>query len=127
MSERIGEYVRGYIPRIIEYCREHPDELLSLMDGRYTRRVFRLPQRWPFCLEAKNVPEREYGKYWTRTWELSDGRTIRVCSQWTRNHWRPFRDYIRSKGLLDPLEPQSDPVLDPPVPAADDVIKARYK
>src|SRR5438045_3365764 len=122
-QEIIADYVRRYLPAILEYCQSHPDELARLMDGNHCKDVFKLPRRWPFCLESSAVPEREHNKYWVRLY-VHDGMTLRVCSQWVeRLHRESFTRYLHSKGLLDSPPPPPPPL--PPSPDRANRYKAR--
>ncbi len=100
----IGQYVREHIKQIFDYCEGNPNELEHLLDRRESKEIFGL--NYPFCIEVKNIDERErtrkHRRYWVQVYSVR-GKEVRVTNEWYEpKHRQTFISYLRLKKI--PLE-----------------------
>ena len=93
---KIGELVKYFIPKIIEYCTEKDhDEIGKLQDLTYSKRTFGVSS-YPFWSKVDNIGDSK--RFWTTVYVIN-GANFRVSSQWTIKHIDYFKDYLLSKGI----------------------------
>ena len=84
MALRVGELVRVFVDKIIQYCEtQNPDELQRLLDPTYSWDTFKI--RYPFFKKAAEILPSNPQRYWTEKHECLN-TTVRVCSQWFPPH-----------------------------------------
>ncbi|MDD9883037.1 MAG: HNH endonuclease signature motif containing protein [Gammaproteobacteria bacterium] len=105
---KIGKLVQAYIGEIFGYCEKNPDELLNLMDKKYSKRKFGI--NLPFCMEIKSIPPAQASgkraRFWTQQQHEVLGKTVMVCSQWYEQDRRNFVDYLTEKKIVSDKEAQ---------------------
>lgn len=96
MPEPIGKFVQSYLPSIIEYCEDHPEELASLRSIEYSKATFKLNHA--FFAATDDVDDTT--RYWTVLHDVL-GSPLRVTSQWFARQYHPFVDYLVHIDVID--------------------------
>ncbi len=93
MSEeiKIGEFVRSYIPKIIEYCEKNPKEFIRLQDEGYSKNTFNID--YPFFAKTSSAK-----RYWKNNYE-SLGSGIKITNHWFKSNQANFEEYLINKKL----------------------------
>lgn len=105
---KIGELVRAYVPKIIEYCEEiDQDEISRLQNLEYSKDIFGISS-YPFWSRKENITKNRSRRFWTDIYVILEDE-FRVSSQWTVSHIEKFKKYLINKNIvtkdeLDKLE-----------------------
>ncbi|WP_456480082.1 McrB family protein [Nautilia sp.] len=111
IKKKAGEFVKEHIPKIIEYCESHPDELVRLQNKEYSKKVIEtIP--YPFIKTVSKINEEDLNdRYWRKIYKIN-GNDIRFCSQigggsiYSDGRTRSQRDgesflkYLKDKDIL---------------------------
>jgi len=93
---KIGQLVRIFIPKIIDYCLTiDEEEIVRLQDLEYTRNTFGVSS-YPFWSRTDNVNDSK--RFWTEIHIIHEDE-FRVSSQWTIKHIEKFKNYLIGKNL----------------------------
>jgi len=101
---KIGELVKEYVPKIIEYCEQvDPREGQRLFKREYSKEVFNLGKNFTFWEIGENIGSDQNRRYWSKSYVLN-GNLIRVCSQWYSKDTEAFKKYLIEKSIATKQE-----------------------
>jgi len=96
---KIGELVRAYVPKIIEYCEEiDQDEIGRLQNLEYSKDIFGISS-YPFWLRKENITKNISRRFWNDIYVILEDE-FRVSSQWTVSHIEKFQKYLINKNIV---------------------------
>ena len=111
IKKKVGEFVREHIPKIVEYCEKHHEELERLQNKEYSKKVIEtIP--YSFMKSVNEINKQNLNnRYWKDEYEIN-GKKYRFCSQiggaekYNDGRTRSQRDgesffkYLKDKNLL---------------------------
>lgn len=92
---KIGQLVRHFIPKIIEYCENSdPEEINRLQDAIYSKQTFNI--NYSFWLSSDDLISNR--RYWSDFHKLNK-KSIRVCNDWYPRNIEIFKKYLIEKKI----------------------------
>ena len=95
-SMEVGKLVKHHIQQILWYCDVDHDELPSLLDPNYSKKVFGI--NFAFCIEVDEFERNESNHYWSDVY-LTRGKHVRVTNEWSDANRPAFIEYLESKKI----------------------------
>lgn len=106
---KIGEFVKSYAYKIIEFCKKNPEEFHNLKNADYSKKIFGI--HFPF-FHSVSQKDKVHVRYWINEYSLFD-KNVRICSQWNINHWDKFILYLKQKNLISEVEYETEIIKSP--------------
>ncbi len=93
---KIGQLVKKFIPKIIEYCmNKDQEEIIKLQELEYCKTIFGVSS-YPFWAKKDKIRKSE--RFWTKIYKV-DNDEFRVNSQWTTKHTENFIKYLTDRNI----------------------------